>query len=207
MKTNTAVLHLKSKDPQKTYNLAGRVYTNMLASSSVFPNSDPTMEEFNTEITKLDTAIKAKDGSKQKNQAVVDQTDVVYAMLKSLLFYVNKVADGDKTIILLSGFDCSDEPTKHDKPEKALIKRVEDGSTACSVKIYLEPLVDADRYKVEIASSLGENTKWETILDFGTLNKLEIKDLIRGKEIYIRVSGGNIYGWGTPSEPVVFIPR
>lgn len=207
MKTNTAVLHLKSKDPQKTYNLAGKVNTNMAASSSVFPSPDPSMGEFNTEITKLDTAIKAKDGSKQKNQAIVDQTDIVYAMLKSLLFYVNKVANGDKTIILLSGFDCSDEPTKHDKPEKALIKRVEDGSTACSAKIYVEPLVDADRYKVEISSSLGEDAKWETILDFGTLNKLEIKNLIRGKEIYIRVSGGNIYGWGTPSEPVVFIPR
>lgn len=207
MKTNTAVLHLKSKDPQRTYNLAGKVNTNMAANSSVFPNPDPSLGEFNSEITKLDTDIKAKDGSKQKNQAIVDQTEIVYAMLKSLLYYVNKVANGDKTIILLSGFDCSDEPTKHDKPEKALIKRVEDGSTACSAKIYVEPLADADRYKVEISSSLVEDAKWETILDYGTLNKLEIKNLIRGKEIYIRVSGGNIYGWGTPSEPVVFIPR
>ena len=207
MKTNMAVLHLKNKDPQKVYNLAGKVSTNMVTNKLVFPNPDPTMEAFGVEITKLDACIKAKDGSKQKNQALADQAEVVHGMLKSEIIYVNKVAGGDKTIILLSGFDCNEDSTVKDIPGKVLIKRIEDGSVSCSAKIYIEALADADRYKVETATALTEVTDWKTVLDFGALNKLEIRNLIRGREIYIRVTGGNTHGWGMPSEPVVFIPR
>jgi len=207
MKTNMAVLHLKNKDPQKVYNLAGKVSTNMVTNKLVFPNPDPTMEAFGVEITKLDACIKSKDGSKQKNQALADQAEVVHGMLKSEIIYVNKVADGDKAIILLSGFDCNEEATTKDIPGKVLIKRIEDGSVSCSAKIYIEALADADRYKVETATALTEVTDWKTVLDFGALNKLEIRNLIRRREIYIRVTGGNTHGWGMPSEPVVFIPR
>ena len=207
MKSFTAVLHLKSKDPQKVYQLAGKVCTNMTSSATIFTDPDPKMADFNTEITKLDTLIKAKDGSKQKNQAIEDQTNVVYSMLKSLIIYTNKVSNGDKTIILLSGFDCNDEPITHDIPSKALIKRVEDGSVQCSAKIFVESLLDADRYKVEITTTLSEPLNWKTMLDFGSLNRLEIRDLPRGQEIFIRVSGGNTWGWGISSEPVAFIPR
>ena len=207
MKTNMAVLHLKNKDPQKVYNLAGKVSTNMVTNKLVFPNPDPTMEAFGVEITKLDACIKAKDGSKQKNQALADQAEVVHGMLKSEIIYVNKVAGGDKTIILLSGFDCNEDSTVKDIPGKVLIKRIEDGSVSCSAKIYIEALADADRYKIETATALTEVTDWKTVLDFGALNKLEIRNLIRGREIYIRVTGGNTHGWGMPSEPVVFIPR
>ena len=207
MKTNMAVLHLKNKDPQKVYNLSGKVSTNMVTNKLVFPNPDPTMEAFGVEITKLDACIKAKDGSKQKNQALADQAEVVHGMLKSEIIYVNKVAGGDKTIILLSGFDCNEDSTVKDIPGKVLIKRIEDGSVSCSAKIYIEALADADRYKIETATALTEVTDWKTVLDFGALNKLEIRNLIRGREIYIRVTGGNTHGWGMPSEPVVFIPR
>lgn len=207
MKTNTAVLHLKSKDPQKVYNLAGKVNTSIEAAKTTFPSPVPTTEAFGTEITKLDTTIKAKDGSKVKAQAVIDQTGVVYGMLKSLLIYVNKVADGDITIILLSGFDCNNEPVQHDIPGKALIKRLEDGSVPCSVKIYMDALTEADRYKVETTSTPDDAESWETEIDFGGLKKLEIRDLVAAQKIYIRVSGGNTHGWGVASEPMVFMPR
>ena len=207
MRTNTAVLHLKGKDPQKIYNLAGRVNANMVLNKSVFPTPDPTMEAFGTQIMLQDTAIKAKDGSKLKNQNIIDQTEVVHNMLKSILLYVNKVANGDKAIILLSGFDCNDEPMQHDIPGKALIKRLEDGSVPCSVKIFMDALTDADRYKVETTSTPNNADSWETQIDFGGLKKLEIKNLESAETIYIRVSGGNTHGWGVPSEPMAFIPR
>ena len=207
MKTNTAVLHLKSKDPQKIYNLSGRVSTSMDAAKTTFPTPDPTLEAFKTEITKLDTAIKAKDGSKIKAQAVIDQADVVYSLLKSLIIYVNKVADGDIGIILLSGFDCNNEPVQHDIPGKAVIKRLEDGSVPCSIKIYMDALPDADRYKVETTITPNDPESWETEIDYGSLKRLEIRNLTAAQKIYIRVSGGNTHGWGTPSEPMSFIPR
>ena len=207
MKKNTAVLHLKSKDPQKIYYQGGKVSTGMKASKLIFTNPNPTIEEFDTELSKLDLAILAKDGSKIKAQAVIDQAEVVYNMLKLLVFYVNLVADGDMSIILQSGFDCNNEPVQHGVPDKALIKRLEDGSVPCSVKIFMGALAEADRYKVETTVTPDDADSWETALDFGGLNRLEIKDLVSAQKIYIRVSGGNTHGWGSPSEPVAFIPR
>jgi len=207
MNTNTAVLLLRFKDPQKVYNLAGRVYTNMLAGESIFSSPNPSMKELDVEIMKLGNALIAKDRSKIKNQAIVDQTDVVYVMLKLLIFYVNKVASGDRGIILLSGFDCNNERVAHSIPGKALIRRIDDGSVFCSAKVYLDPLYDADRFKVEITSTLDDAESWKKIFDFGGINKLEVRDLAYGQKIYIRVSRGNTHGWGTPSEPMVFIPR
>jgi len=207
MKTNTAVLHLKNKDPQSVYNLGGKVNTSMVAAKTTFTTPDPTMEVFGAEVTKLDASIKAKDGSKIKAQAVIDQTDVVYIMLKSLLSYVNKVAAGDIAIILLSGFDCNNDPIQHDVPGKAVIKRLEDGSVPCSIKIFMDALADADRYKVETTITPDDAESWETELDFGSLKKLEIRDKVALQKIYVRVSGGNTHGWGVPSEPMAFIPR
>lgn len=207
MKRNTAVLHLKYKNSQNVYNLAGKVHTNIVANKSTFTSPDPTMEAFDTEVTKLGAAIQAKDGSKLKNQIIIDQTEVVYNMLKSVIMDVNKVANGDAAIILLSGFDCNNVPEEHDIPGKAVIKRVENGSVACSAKIYVEPLFDADRYKVEITTTPDDATSWKTVLDFGGLNKLEIMNLVYGQKIQIRVSGGNTHGWGSSSEPVSFIPQ
>lgn len=207
MKTNTAVLHLKSRDPQKVYNLGGKVYTSMFAAQRIFQGTDPTIEAFGAEVTKLDTAIKAKDGSKVKTQFVIDQTDVVYGMLKSMILSVNKIAAGDTAIILLSGFDCNNEPTQHDIPAKAVIKRIEDGSMACSAKIYMDALPNADRYKVDTTTTPDDAESWETQIDFGGLKKLEIRDQVAAQKIYIRVSGGNTHGWGAPSEPMAFIPR
>jgi len=205
MRKFKAVLHLKSKEPLKVYQLGGRVLTNMSMKPDIFTTPDPTLVVLTTALTKLDSLIKSKDGSKQINQTIDDQTELVYELLKDYIIYVNKIAKGDKTVIVLSGFDCNEEPVSRDIPGKALIKRVEDGSTACSAKIYAEALEYADRYKVEVATSI--DGPWTTMLDFGSLNKLEIRDLIRGQTIYIRISGGNNYGWGIPSEPVVFIPR
>lgn len=207
MKTCTAVLHLASKDPQKVYQLSGKVYTGLITNPSVFIQTEPILMELNTETIKLDTLLKSKDGSKQKNQAIIDQTDVVYAMLKSLIGYTNKIANGDKSIILLSGFDCNNEPTTHDIPGKVLIKWLENGNTSCSVKIYVEALADADRYKVEISTTPNDPSSWKTVLDFGSINRLELKDLTRGQEIFLRVSGGNTWGWGIASEPASFIPQ
>ena len=196
-----------SKDAQKVYNLAGKVHTSILANKLTFATPEPTMEDFGMEINKLDAAIKAKDGSKLKNQAISDQVDVVYNMLKSLIIYVNKSANGDMAVILLSGFDSNSEPVQHGIPGKALIKRIEDGSVACSAKIFLDSVAEADRYKVETTTTPDDAESWKTVIDFGGLNRLEIKDLTEAQKIYIRVSAGNTHGWGVPSEPMVFIPR
>ena len=103
MKTNTAVLHLKGKDTQKVYNLSGKVNTNMVASKTVFTDPDPTMEAFGTEIAKLDTYIKAKDGSKVKAQAVIDFDDIVgYQFVFIEVDWIDPIGFTDKFIEFLT---------------------------------------------------------------------------------------------------------
>jgi hypothetical protein len=207
MKESSAVLHLRTKNPAKVSSLADKVHAGISTNTETFVYPDPGMDEFKTELKKLDGFIVAKDGSKLINQAIIDQTDVVYGLLKGLCFYVNKLAKGDKGIILLSGFDCNDQPMERPIPGKVVIRRVEDGKVPCSVKIYIERLPDADRYKVEISTDRNNPTLWRTVCDYGSLNNLEVRDLLRLQEIYIRITGGNIHGWGMPSEPIAFIPR
>ena len=200
-------MHLKNKDSVDVYQLSSKVSSNLLINKSLFPDADPPLEVFNGEIVNLNVAITAKDGSKQKKQAADDQTVVVFDMLKSQCIYVNKIAKGDRNIILLSGFDCNNEPTYRTIPDKALIKRIEDGSTSCSAKIFVVALTDADRYKVEISYTPADPASWKTVLDYGVLNKMEIRGLNKAQEVFIRVTGGNSKGWGIVSEMVSFIPR
>jgi hypothetical protein len=67
--------------------------------------------------------------------------------------------------------------------------------------------MDADRYKVETTTTPDDPESWETQIDYGSLKRLEIRDLTAAQKIYVRVSAGNTHGWRTPSEPMSFIPR
>jgi predicted RNA-binding protein with TRAM domain len=207
-KTFIAVLHLKTyRESVKVYQLAGRVITNCTNNQALFNDLMPSISDLNNENTKLDTLIRSKDGSKINNQAIEDQSLKVYGMLKDFLIFVNKVAQGDKATILLSGFDCNEEFTVHNIPEKPVIKRIEDGRTPNSAKIFVDAVTDADRYKVEINTIANDAAGWKTVLDPASIFTLEIANLSRGVEIWIRVTAGNCHGWGTASDAIGFIPR
>ena len=63
-----AVTHLATKTPKTVYSLAGTILTNMRINANIYPNPKPTMDEFDTHLLALDSAMKAKDGTKLKNQ-------------------------------------------------------------------------------------------------------------------------------------------
>ena len=123
------------------------------------------------------------------------------------LILVNKVAKVDKATILLSGFDCNEEYTEHDVPEKPFIKRIEDGKTLQSAKIYADAVLYADRYKLEINDNPTDNSSWKTVIDPASVFKLELGNLTRAVEVWFRITAGNCHGWGIASDAVGFIPR
>lgn len=207
MKQNEAVLHMKVKSPEKVILKSGQVYTTMMANKERFPEAASTMEALRTESDKLAELVDSDNGTKLSRATILVQTDVVIVLLKELLFYVNKAAQGDKVIILSSGFDCNNEPVPlTEVPGRAVIRRVDDGAVSCSVKAFMNPVPGADRYKLEVATDLN-NPNWVTYTDHASFNSIEAKDLQRGKEIMVRVTAGNSCGWGEPSEPASFIPR
>jgi hypothetical protein len=87
-----------------------------------------------------------------------------------------------------------------------VIKRIEDGSTVCSAKIYAEKCDEADRYKVEITTTPNDPNSWRTVLEPASFNILEINGLVRGQELFIRITGGNNHSWGDPREFVSLYP-
>ncbi|MFM2292555.1 MAG: hypothetical protein RIS29_2368 [Bacteroidota bacterium] len=207
MRNYEAVLHLKSKDPLKINQLCTRTTTSIAGQKTIFATPDPALDKVIAENLKLTNLINADDGTKLNREAIQAQANVVLALLKQLVFYVNKVADGDKVIILSSGFDCSNDPVSITTPPgRPVIRKVTDSNSACSLKVYIDAVADADRYKLEIADSLT-NPTWVSYIDYATLSKLEAKDLTRGKEVFVRITAGNSCGWGEPSEPASFIPR
>lgn len=203
----TAVLHLVTRDAKSVYELSSRVFHALYANITLFPTPEPTKEVFQQHMEGLNTLIETNDGSALMREKISMQTSVMLADLKTAQAYVNKIAQGEKIIILSSGFDCNNErvPTTQ-PPGKAVIRRITDGSSACSMKIYAETLEGADRYKVEACDSLI-NPVWIMLTDYVSFNKMEVKNLTRGKEIFVRISGGNLCGWGDPSDPISFIPR
>jgi len=209
MKTSiVAVLHLaSSKDSASIYVLGGRIFTAMFANQTIFPKPDPELEAFSDELKMLDSLMKAQDGSDRLIQSLANQSELVYASIKSLCFYVNKIAKGDKTIIGISGFDCKQEASEHPIPDKAIIKRIEDGSTEHSAKILVFVLDSADRYNVEITTTPIDSESWKLVLNAVSSKKLEITGLTRGQEIWFRVTGGNTHGWGPHGDAVAFVPQ
>ena len=209
MKTSFfAVLHIgSSKDSKSVLLLAGRIMTALTVNKTIFPAPDPSLTEFTDAITLLDTYIKSRDGSERINQSILSQTQLVYDQLKQIATYVNKIAKGDKAIIILSGFDYDNESTEHGIPSKVIVKRVDDGSSEHSAKIFVIPESNADRYMVEITTTPNDAGSWKLVLNSVPSNKLEIPELVRGVEIFIRVTAGNTHGWGPHSDVISFIPR
>ena len=203
-----ATLHIKSnEDAVDVSLLAGKVYAGLLANVAIYKTPDPTLVILKTDLDKLDSSIKNKDGSSQKLQVCKDLSRVVYGHLKNLAAYVDKISNGDKAMILLSGFDSNSDAETHDIPDKPSIGRIEDGKVPCSAKIFMSAVPDADRYKVEVSYTPTDAASWKTLLDPVSISKMELKNLTRAKDVYIRVTAGNTHGWGIPSEPVVFLPR
>jgi len=203
-----AVLHIgSSKDSTAVLLLGGRIVAAMTANKTTFPDPDPTMSEFSTQVTQLETYLNSNDGSDKIKEALATQTKLVYSSLKSLVAYANKVAKGDKAIIILSGFDSDEEATVHDIPDKVILKHIENGSTLYSLKIYVQPQSNADRYMVEITTTPGDPNSWKMVLNSVASNKLEVPGLARGVEVFVRVTAGNTHGWGPHSDVTGFFPQ
>jgi len=209
MKTSfMAVLHIGSaKDSTAVLLLGGRIVAALTVNKTTFPEPDPTLDTLKSQVALLDEYIKSRDGSDKIKLSIESQSQLVYRDLKSIISYVNKVAKGVKSIVLLSGFDCEEEPVEHDIPEKVIVKRVEIGSTEHSLKIFVIALTDADRYMVEITTTPDDPNSWKLALNSVPSNKLELTNLTRGVEVFIRVTAGNTHGWGPHSDVTSFIPQ
>jgi hypothetical protein len=209
MKTSFfAVLHIdSSNDSIAVLLVGGRVLAAMTTNQATFPGLDPTLDVFGNAYDILETSLNTKDGSTNLKFKIEKQSKIVYNYLRDYCNYVNFIAKGDKAIVLLSGFDFNNDANEHPVPQKAVIKRIENGKLEHSAKIYIFTDKDADRYNVEMTTNPADPNSITLVINSGPSSSLEINSLTRGVEVFFRITAGNTHGWGPHSDFVGFIPQ
>lgn len=209
MTHSKGVLHIKSPKDYKNINLlSNRVINGLSKHTDLFANPLPSVEELTIANASLKAATTAAhSGNHVDIIARNDYAEKLHAQLQQEVIYVNNIAQGNKEIILSSGFDIRKEATKHPIPGQVVIRKIKFGSTEHSAKISIESLSDAKYYKIEKSKTPTDETSWQAAADNLTFYKLEVTGLTRAEEIWFRVAGGNSHGWGEWSEPVSFISK
>jgi len=204
-----AVLNISTKkDAGEVLSLLNKVIIGLGENKTVFTAPDPTVEALEAGEKALSRLIiEASNGDRREIEARNALSVKVYQLLKYAAQYVSRVADGEREVILLSGFSANSEPAQGKAPGQARIRAIKDGKLPQSAKIILEPLGMPVRLQIQLSTDSSDATAWKLVLETTDSTKVELNGLERGKEIYFRVVALNKYGQGEWSEATSFIPR
>ena len=188
--------------------LAIKVKTAMTTNASTFPGTAPLVATLNTDQAVFAGYIaNAKGNSTIKNQRD-QQAVLVLADLQALLAPVNTVAKGNVAIIALSGFPNSADPTPQSIPVQVVIKKVVDGATSLSAKIFIvslkQPRLTYTVRTTTIAGAGVNDPSWKIVLTTTSMRTLIIPNLVHNQEIYIDICASNAHGTGLFSDPMSF---
>jgi hypothetical protein len=143
------------------------------------------------EATTIYTAALAKtqSGSKEatalKNQARTALT----AVLKKIAARVQTISDGDRTLILSTGYDVNKKWSKVGPLSKPTNFKLKQGSNKGSIYLVCDPIAGASIYEVEYTESIPTpNSRW--MKQTSTRRKITIDGLISGKQYTFRMAGG-----------------
>lgn len=207
-KITKAVILCTARAVVKLNKLALKVKNDMTANAGTFPGTTALVTTLSNNQALLATYIaNAKGNTTVKNQRD-EQAALVLADLQALLAPVNNVAKGNTAIIALSGFPNSADPTPQAIPGKVVIKRIVDGETTLSAKIFIESLKQNRlTYTVRMTTVAGagvNDPSWKVVLQTTSSYKLIIPNLTHNQDIYIDVCAANAHGTGLFSDPMSF---
>ena len=119
-----------------------------LTDNPFFPNPDIPLTELQALVDDFETAMLAtKDGSHTAVSAMHDKEKIIDHNFHLMANYVDKIADGDETQVLSSGFHGSKQPNPRQKPILEAIKGLRSGS----LKLIARAILDARSYQWQIA--------------------------------------------------------
>ena len=157
-----------------------------LTNNPFFPNPDIPLTELKVLVDDLEAAMLAtKDGSHTSVSAMHDKEKITDQNFHIMANYVDKIAQGDETQVLSSGFHASKQPTPRQKPILEAIKGLRSGS----LKLIARAILDARSYKWQIAKDKLPLTEaeWET-LGINAYASYEVEGLTPGCKYYIRMA-------------------
>ena len=130
-----------------------------LTNNPVYTTPDIPLETLQLAVDNLELAIlAAADGSHPAISAMHDSADAATLLFKNTVGYVNRIANGDLTKILSSGFNASSQPAARDKQ----VLTLSDGPRSGTAKATTQPVEHAGAYSWEkrITSAAGVQGVW-----------------------------------------------
>lgn len=174
-----------------------------MASNAYFPTPDVPLSDAITAVDALETAsIATKDGSRTAISVRDDAEEKVDKVFYKLADYVNRIADGEETIILSSGFEPSAQPAARLKAPLT----VSAGSHSGSVKLVAKAVEKAASYSWQMAKDTLPTAEdsW-IIIGQSTSASFEKDGLTPGGKYFFRVAAITPTGITDYTDPVAKI--
>jgi hypothetical protein len=151
-----------------------------LYGNPLFPTPDIPETEATAMVDALEAAMQAaKEGGPAAISALHDAAERADTLYRNLAHYVERIAAGDETSILSSGFHISKQPVIKPKPELAAL----DGEHSGTAKLVAKPKERGVAYRWQMSkeSDDGTNGVW---VDIGTSTRATF--LVSGLQIMKR---------------------
>lgn len=157
-----------------------------LTGNATFASPDVPLTEVETLVNNLETAyLESRDGSHTAIARMHDAEKAANHAFRILAAYVNRIANGDETKILESGFNPSKQHMQPSKPELA----VKDNGKSGSVKLVAKAVEKAGAYIWQMVKGgiPADESGWQTIGHSKGAN-FEMHDLEPAQKYWFRVS-------------------
>jgi len=162
-------------------NVVAKVTGNVL-----LPNPIPSLADISAALDKFEADIlAARDGGHLPIAVMHDTEIMIDKMFRSLAHYVERIADGDETIILSAGFQATkDVATRVKSPLTA-----RDGDHSGSIKLDYKANERAGSYIIHWCKDALPTTEsgWE-VLAYVTQTSYVLHNLVVGSYYYFRVA-------------------
>lgn len=172
-----------------------------LTDNDTFPTPDAPLASAKTAVDSLESSfIAAKDGSRTAVSVMHDKEEAADAIFRTLAAYVDRIAAGDETKILSSGFHISKQPA----PIQKATLTADDGINSGSVKLVAKAVDKAGAYIWQHAKDALPETDSQWIHS-GTSTRCnyELSGLIVANKYFFRVAAVTPDGTSDFSAPVM----
>jgi hypothetical protein len=164
-------------------------YNNVIAKltgNPLFSQPDISLEEAKAATNALEAAcLAAKDGNHMAVSAMHDAEEAADPIFRILIAYVNRIARGDETTLLSSGFHVLKQPATFQKPFLAVVN----GDNSGSVKLVAKAVARAGAYIWQIAKDkLPETEEGWTTIGHSTGANFQVTNLDVPAKYYFRVA-------------------
>jgi len=177
------------------------VIAKIKANASVFTHPDEDLDTADTVVNNLEkNSIAASGGGHAATVAMHASEEAADEIFRILAAYVDRMAKGDESIILSSGFETSKQPTTAQKPELT----VQNGANSGSVKLIAKAVAKAGSYIWQYAKDTlpTDDSGW-VAAGFTTQASNELTGLTVASKYYFRVAAITPEGTNDFSAPVM----